>query len=137
MQYSGRRVRVLGAAILAASLAAATHAGAAKDTKEGCAGKGCKGMMAATVKSVDAKALRIVLTVGEGEEAKELAIRVCPCAKITVDGKKAKLADVKAGVAARVRQVKSKRKGDMVVVCIKVGEGACSGKCGKCAGKAK
>ena len=118
-------------------MAAATHAGAAKDTKEGCAGKGCKGMMAATVKSVDAKALRIVLTVGEGEEAKELAIRVCPCAKITVDGKKAKLADVKAGVAARVRQVKSKRKGDMVVVCIKVGEGACSGKCGKCAGKAK
>jgi len=89
-----------------------------------------KEVVKGTVKSVDAAKNSIVVTVGEGDAAKDVTLRVCPKAKVGIDGKAAKLADVKAGAAVKLCQVKSKRKGDMVAVCIAVGEGACPGKCG-------
>ena len=126
-------VVVLGTMALVALLVSNGLAGPGC-TKESCGRECCKEAMAVTLKSIDAKALRIVVVTGEGEEAKETSIRVCPAAKIMVDGKSTKLAVLKAGVAAKICQVKSKRKGDMVVVCIKVGKGSCSGKCGGCKG---
>lgn len=80
--------------------------------------------LAGAVKSVDAKAQTIVLTTGKGEEAKDVTLKVCPKAKITIDGKDAKLADVNAGAAARVCHIKNK-KGDLVAVRLVVGAAGC------------
>lgn len=90
-----------------------------------------KELVKGTVKSVDAEKNSVTVTVGEGDEAKDVTVRVCPKAKIAVDGKLAKLADVKAGSALRLCQVKSERKGDMVAVCITVGDGPCARQCGE------
>ncbi|MBM4034479.1 MAG: hypothetical protein FJ291_22265 [Planctomycetes bacterium] len=74
------------------------------------------------VKSVNAEARTLVLTVGSGDEAKDVTMKVCPKAKICVDGKEAKLADIKAGAKAKVGHVKTDS-GDLVAVSITVGEG--------------
>ncbi|MBM4034478.1 MAG: FecR domain-containing protein [Planctomycetes bacterium] len=63
-----------------------------------------------TLKSVDAKARTIVLTVGEGDEARGLPMRVCPRAVIRLNGKDATLADVRHG--AKVRVVFNKAKNE-------------------------
>ncbi len=54
------------------------------------------------VKSVDATARSLVLTTGEGDSAKDVTLKVCPKAKIVVNGKTATLADLKAGVKVQV-----------------------------------
>jgi len=72
------------------------------------------------VKSVDAAARQIVLTTGEGDSAKDVTMKVCPKAKVLVDGKKATLADVKTGAKAKACHNK-----DMVCVRIVVGAASC------------
>ncbi|MBM4040298.1 MAG: hypothetical protein FJ290_17465 [Planctomycetes bacterium] len=74
-----------------------------------------------TVKGVNAEARTLVLTVGSGDEAKDVTMKVCPKAKIVIDGKDATLADVKAGAKAKVTHVKTDS-GDLVAVNIAVGE---------------
>jgi hypothetical protein len=73
-----------------------------------------------TIKSVDAEARTLVLTTGSGDDAKDVSMKVCPKAKITVAGKEAKLADVKAGVAATIKPGKPMKCGTKVAVGITV-----------------
>lgn len=93
--------------------------------------------VAGTVKSIDAAKGTMVLLVGEGEAAKEVTMKVCPHATVMVDGKEAKLADVKAGTAVATCHVKSKS-GTVVAKCIMVGDttkceckGCGDGKCAR------
>jgi hypothetical protein len=60
-----------------------------------------------TIKSLDADARTLVLTTGSGDEAKDTTMKVCPKCKIIVDGKEAKLSDVKAGAKAKVSHIKT------------------------------
>jgi hypothetical protein len=73
-----------------------------------------------TVKSVSAEPRTLVLTIGSGDEAKDITMKVCPKAKILVDGKEATLADVKAGAKAKVCHIKTDS-GDLVAVRIAIG----------------
>ena len=72
------------------------------------------------VKSVNAESRELVLSVASGESTRDVALKVCPKAKILVDGKEATLADVKAGVKAKVCHTKTDS-GDLVAVRIAVG----------------
>ena len=62
-----------------------------------------------------------VLTTGSGDEAKDVSMKVCPKATITVAGKEAKLADVKAGAAAAIKLGEPMKCGTKVAVGITVG----------------
>jgi len=76
--------------------------------------------IAGTVKTIDAAARKIVLTIGSGDKAKDVSMAVCPKAKITVAGKEAKLADVKAGVSATITPGAPLKCGTKVAVSIEV-----------------
>jgi hypothetical protein len=84
-----------------------------------CGPKECHALEG-TIKSVDAEARTIVLTTGSGDDAKDVTMKVCPKATITVAGKEAKLADVKAGVAATIKPGKPMKCGTKVAVGIAV-----------------
>ena len=113
--------RVLATVLLVSGVwQCALHAGEGSPP----AGKPKVTCLVATIKSVDSDARTIVLTTGEGNEAKDVTLKVCPRAKILIDGKAATLADVKAGATTRVCHIKTE-KGDLVAVRIAVGAGTC------------
>ena len=79
---------------------------------------GAKSTVTGKIKSV--KDGTLVLTTIKCGEAKDVTMKVCPKAKITINGKTATLADLKAGTTAQVSQVTTKS-GDLAAVAITVG----------------
>ena len=73
---------------------------------------------AGAIKSVEDG--KLVLTTDKGD----VTLKVCPKAKIKIDGKDAKASDLKVGAAAKVCQVQSK-KGDTVTIRVAVGGPCC------------
>ena len=82
-----------------------------------------------TVKSLCTHSRTLVLTVGTGDKAKAVSLKVCPKVKVSVDGKDAKLEAIKAGAAVKVCHNK-----DLVAVKIAVGGAACGKSEGGCGG---
>jgi hypothetical protein len=84
------------------------------------------------LKSVDAKESKVVVTVGEGEAAKDVTLSVCPKAKIVINGEEKTLADVKAGEQVCLCVMKN-AKGEQIARRVMVGkcEKVEAGTCGK------
>ena len=76
--------------------------------------------LAGTIKGLDIKTRTIVVATGEGVDAREVTMRVCPRASIKVRGKDATLAELKEGVDVRVFHTKTKN-GDLLAVRIVAG----------------
>ena len=123
MKYGKYIVTFVALVAVVGFLAAESWAGCGNcgPAKKCSAKKTC---VAGTVKSACAKSGKIVLTTGKGEAAKEVAIKVCPKAKITIGGKTATLCALKAGSSAKVCTVKTKS-GSVVATRIAVGGSCC------------
>ncbi|NCO39204.1 MAG: hypothetical protein COZ06_28275 [Armatimonadetes bacterium CG_4_10_14_3_um_filter_66_18] len=80
--------------------------------------------LAGTVKSLDAAKRDLVVTLGTGKDAKDVALKVCPKVKIQIDAKEAKLDAVKLGAAAKLCTITTD-KGVEVAVAITIGNGEC------------
>ena len=79
-----------------------------------------------TIKRVCVKSRSLVLTVGTEKNAKDVTMKVCPKAKIQIDGKEVKLDAVKAGATATAQTGQTKMKdGTPVAVCLTIGKGTC------------
>ena len=83
---------------------------------------GAKTTVTGKIKSVKDGTLVITTTCGG---AKDVTMKVCPKAKITINGKTAKLADLKTGTVAQVSQVKTDS--GLATVAITVGKAAKKG----------
>jgi len=97
------------------------------------AGAACKVEMECVkgkLKSIDAEACSAVVTVGEGEGAKDVTVKVCPKAKVKINGEEKALADVKAGDEVCLCCTKTKD-GALVARRVVVGE-VCKVPGGKC-----
>jgi len=123
MKHSKYIVTFVALVAVVGFLAAESWAGCGNcgPAKKCSAAKSC---VAGTVKSACTSSGKIVLTTGKREAAKDVAIKVCPKAKITIDGKTATLCAIKAGSAAKVCTVKAKC-GSLVATRVAVGGDCC------------